>query len=100
MSVSRPTTDRTRRLLRTLELLEQHSILDTRATGEKLQVPIALRGIRHAPDCGHDGRHELLASCERAGVVALGEGVDEVLDDGLRVVGGAAPGLRVVAHDL
>ena len=87
-------------LLRTLQLLEQHALLDAAATRQQLEIAVALRGVGHAADRGHDRRDQLLAPGQRARVVALGVRVDEVLDDGLRLARCRAPRVRIVAHHL
>ena len=86
--------------VRSAQCLEQGPLLDTRAARQQLDVAIAANGIGDGPKRRQHGGHELLATWDRALVIARRGTIDEELHDGLRLLGGGSPDLRVVADDL
>ena len=89
-----------RRLLAAPQRLEQGALLDARAARQQLQVAVAAHRIGDGAQRGQHRGHELLAARHGGLVVARGGAVDEELHDGLRVLGGLAPDVGVVADDL
>ncbi len=82
------------RALGTAQGLEQRALLDARAARQQLHVAVAADGVRDGAQRGQHGSHEPLAAGDGALVVAGRGAVDEELHDGLRVLGGRAPGVR------